>query len=193
MSAADIDYKINSYRKLQEVLEYEKNFFFCVYSRKSFFFRFTCQHQYQLWRYVKLLRVSEYLLNTCNSNPIKKLLLLMIERKRNRLGNKLSIAINQNVFAKGLFIDHIGAIVVNPHARVGENCRIHGSVCIGNNGIVDSSPVIGNNVDMGWGCSVIGGITIADNVKIGANAVVNKSIDTPNSVWVGVPARQEKK
>ena len=59
-----------------------------------------------------------------------------------------------------------------PLPRIGEDCILHGQNCIGNKGDADASaaPVIGKNVDIGVGASVIGDIFIADDVKIGAGA-----------------------
>ena len=38
-------------------------------------------------------------------------------------------------------------------------------------------PCIRENVDVGIGAKIIGGVTIADEIKIGANAVVTKSFE----------------
>lgn len=46
---------------------------------------------------------------------------------------------------------------------------------------------IGNNVVIGMGAKILGGVTIGDNVIIGANAVVIKDIPD-NHIAVGVPA-----
>ncbi|MBR0277407.1 MAG: acyltransferase [Clostridia bacterium] len=48
--------------------------------------------------------------------------------------------------------------------------------------------VIGNNVFVGAGTTVLPGVTIGDNSIIGAGSLVNKSIP-PNSVAAGVPVR----
>jgi hypothetical protein len=49
-------------------------------------------------------------------------------------------------------------------------------------------PIIGDNVTIGTGARVLGGVSIGDNALIGANAVV--TIDVPaNSTAVGIPAR----
>ena len=65
-----------------------------------------------------------------------------------------------------------------------------GNCCIGSDGgYPDDSPVIGDNVDIGQGAQILGGIRIADNVKIGAGAVVVKDILTPGVTVVGVPGR----
>jgi serine O-acetyltransferase len=98
---------------------------------------------------------------------------------------RLSFTIPLNVFGPGLSISHYGTIVVNKHAVIGANCRIHPGVCIG--GLNGKSPRIGNNVYIGPGVKIFGDITIGDNVAIGANAVVNK--DVPMKVTVaGNPA-----
>lgn len=183
---------INSISQLKDFLAYEKDFYYSAYRLKPSYFRFTRQHQYAIYRYVRLLRITEYLLNTGKGNPIKKMLFWFMERRRNNIGNKLGVCITQNVFDRGLFIDHIGAITVNPFARVGKNCHIHGSCCIGRGGHGKGSPSIGNNANLGWGCVILGDVTIADNVRIGANAVVTKSITEHDTTWAGVPARKIK-
>lgn len=50
-----------------------------------------------------------------------------------------------------------------------------------------SFPVIGNDVYVGAGARILGGITIGDRVQIGANAVVVKDVPS-DSVAIGVPA-----
>ena len=52
---------------------------------------------------------------------------------------------------------------------------------------------MGNNVDIGYGAVLIGGITIADDIKIGANAVVNRSFTEPGVTIAGVPAKVVKR
>ena len=65
--------------------------------------------------------------------------------------------------------------------------------CIGNNGIDNRAPVIGDNVDIGVGASVIGGIKISNNIKIGAGAVVISDCEREGDVLVGVPAKSIEK
>lgn len=48
-------------------------------------------------------------------------------------------------------------------------------IAIGNDGVSLKAPHIGNNVEIGFGASIIGDVTITDDVKIGAGAVVVKS------------------
>lgn len=49
--------------------------------------------------------------------------------------------------------------------------------------------MIGDNVYLGPGAKIFGGIYIADGCKIGANAVVNKSCKEKNGILVGIPAK----
>lgn len=137
-----------------------------------------------LKKYLQYLRKQEYYLNTG-----KGFRAIYYEGKKNKLGLKLGIEIGPNVFEKGLNLYHAGNIVINPAVRVGKNCSLHGGNCIGNNGLTQDVPVLGDNVDIGFGAVIIGGITIADNVKIGANAVVNKSVTEAGCVVAGVPAK----
>ena len=103
-----------------------------------------------------------------------------------KLSMKLGYSIPVNVFDYGLSLPHYGTIVVSSKASVGTNCRIHVGVNIGAHR--DKAPRLGNNVYIGPGAIIFGGIEIADNVSIGANATVNKSITEPNTVVVGTPA-----
>ena len=142
--------------------------------------------------YLQYLRKEEYYKNQDKQNYYTKLLGLIYERKRNRLGLKLGFFMECNCFDEGLTIDHPSVITINPKAKIGKNCRLHGNNCIGNNGSIDIAPVIGDNVDIGYGAVIIGDIPIADNIKIGAKAVVNKSFEEPGITIAGVPARKVK-
>jgi serine O-acetyltransferase len=148
--------------------------------------------EYYIDKYLVYLRKQEYYINTAGSNIIKRFLSLYYERKKHNLGNKLGFYIGPNCFDKGLTIYHHGSIIVNPIAKIGENCKLHGNNCIGNSGLTETCPMIGNNVDIGFGAVIIGDVQIADNIKIGANAVVNKSFLDPGITIAGVPARKVK-
>ncbi len=139
-------------------------------------------------KFLKYLRKQEYYLNTAKGNKLKGLLAIYYEGKKNRLGLKLGVEIGPNCFEKGLNLYHAGNIVINPSVKVGKNCSLHGGNCIGNNGITKAVPVLGDDVDVGFGAVIIGDVTIANGVKIGANAVVNKSVTEENCVVAGVPA-----
>lgn len=142
-----------------------------------------------LRKYLRYLRKQEYYINTANGSKWKGLLAVYYEGKKNRLGIRLGVEIGPNCFGKGLNLYHSGSIIINPAVQAGENCSLHGANCIGNNGLTADVPVLGNDVDLGYGAVIIGKVTIADGVKIGANAVVNRSILEPGCTVAGVPAR----
>lgn len=104
---------------------------------------------------------------------------------------KFGISISQDTkIDSGFYIGHFGGIIVNPNAVIGRNCNISAGVVIGqtNRGVKKGSPVIGDNVFIGPGAKVIGGIEIGDNVAIGANCVVTTNIPD-NAVVIGIPGR----
>ena len=141
--------------------------------------------KYYIRRYLRFLRKEEKYTFT---KP-QKLLAYWYKARKNRLGSRLGFIISAGCFAKGLQIEHYGSIIVNPKARIGRNCKIHGNCCIGSTGgYPDDSPVIGDNVDIGQGAQILGGIRIADGVKIGAGAVVVKDVLSPGVTLVGIPA-----
>lgn len=135
------------------------------------------------WKYVITLRKREYYQNTGKN----KLMYLYYKFKHRRMSLKLGFDIPCNVFGKGLKINHFGCIVVNPKAKIGDWCDIHQGVNIGEN-VDKCAPVIGDNVWIGPGAKLFGGINIGNNVMIGANAVVNKSFED-NVTIAGVPAK----
>lgn len=85
-------------------------------------------------------------------------------------------------------IDHSGGIVISGYASFGANCRIRNGVVVGLARVSDPvAPSIGDNVDIGAGAKVLGGIRIGNNVSIGANAVVIRDVPDDH-IAVGVPA-----
>jgi len=104
---------------------------------------------------------------------------------------KYGIAISyQTQVGSGLFIGHIGGIVVNRYVIIGKNCNISHQVTLGvaNRGQRKGYPVIGDNVYIGPGAKVFGSVCVGNSVAIGANCVVTKDIPD-NSVVVGIPGK----
>lgn len=145
-----------------------------------------------IWRYLKSLRYTEYYRNKNHRTVIDKAVRYYWERKKNRLGSRVGLCIEPNTLGEGVIINHPN-VVINRLAHVGQNCRFHGNNCIGVNkgeASPENVPKIGNGVDFGFGCVVIGGITIADNIIIGANSVVTKSFTERGITIAGNPARR---
>ena len=97
----------------------------------------------------------------------------------------MEIAVGQD-YGGGLYIPHTVGMVLFPR-RMGQNCSIIASVTIGLRGEY-AFPVLGDNVFIGAGARVLGGITVGDRAVIGANAVVIADVPAGATV-VGVPAR----
>ena len=84
----------------------------------------------------------------------------------------------------GIYLDHPYSTVLSA-TSIGKNFKTKQLVTVGNNR--GRTPSIGNNVFIGAGAVVCGGIVIGDNVQIGANAVVMKDVP-PNCTVIGNPA-----
>lgn len=140
-----------------------------------------------IWSFQRLLRKCEYYHNTKHGLVVKVYTNLLKIRFR-RLSLKLGFSIPLNVFGPGLAIVHYGTIVVNANAKVGANCRIHPSTCIGASGGESAAPVIGDNVYIGPGAKIYGDIVIGSNIAIAANAAVGKSFSENDIIIGGVPA-----
>jgi len=86
----------------------------------------------------------------------------------------------------GLVILHSVGLVVNSSVRGGSNVVLEGGVTIGAE--KDRTPVLGDNVFVGAGARIIGGVSVGSGARIGANAVVVKDVPA-GATAVGVPAR----
>lgn len=77
-------------------------------------------------------------------------------------------------------------IFISEGAKFGSNCTIFQNVTIGSNKIKSSKhfgfPVIGNNVTIGAGASIIGKIHIGNNVRIGAGCSVAEDVSDNETV-----------
>ncbi len=93
----------------------------------------------------------------------------------------------------GIFFPHPSGTVIGA-SRIGRNATILQGVTLGAQKMdlgFDCSlrPEVGDNVLLGAGAKILGGIRIGDNVTVGANSVVLKSVE-PGSTVGGIPARK---
>jgi serine O-acetyltransferase len=88
------------------------------------------------------------------------------------------------------FIDHGMGVVIGETTEIGDDVLIYQNVTLGGTGNERGKrhPTIGNNVVVGTGAKVLGGITIGHNARIGAGSVVVKPVPD-NSTVVGIPGR----
>lgn len=119
----------------------------------------------------------------CQTHSLKPLALLVY--RLNAMVSHVVIGRGADL-GPGLVILHSFGIVINSEVRAGRNLVLEHGVTIGaEKGL---SPVLGDNVFIGAGAKVIGGVRIGSDVKIGANAVVTS--DLPDGATaVGIPAR----
>lgn len=141
--------------------------------------------------YEKIVRVSKIqrkLKDIEKKNIIQELQYLYYTRKRNKLAPKRNIWL-QGKIGKNPKIYHAN-VIVNQYSTIGDNVVFHGNNCIGNAGDSKflSCPTIGNNVEIGYGATIIGEVRIGNNVIIGAGAVVTKDIPG-GAIAAGVPAK----
>jgi len=108
--------------------------------------------------------------------------------------NPHNLSVGDNVsFNDGAYINALGGI------EIGNNVSISAMSIIVSTGLeptslkkikkhIDKKIIIGNNVQIGVGATILAGVQIKDNVVIGAGSVVTKNIES-NSVIAGIPAR----
>lgn len=145
----------------------------------------------RIYQFERSLRRCEYHKNNIN-RLLSKVLFLFEYFFFIRLSLKLGFTIPLNVFGPGLAIVHYGTIVVSNNSKVGANCRVHPSTCIGASGGKEAAPIIGDNVYIGPGAKIYGDIKIANNTIIAANASVGSSIEEEGLLIGGVPAKKIK-
>ncbi len=94
------------------------------------------------------------------------------------------------VISGGFFIDHGFGVVIGETAEIGNNVTLFQGVTLGGTGKETGKrhPTLGNNVVVGAGAKILGGITIGNDVYVGANAVVLTHVPD-NCTVVGVPGR----
>lgn len=93
-------------------------------------------------------------------------------------------------FKEGFVLMHPVGVVINGAVKGGKRIVMESGVVIGasRNGLPVEVPVLGDDIFIGSGAKILGGIRIGNHVKVGANAVVVK--DVPDNVTVvGIPAR----
>ena len=141
--------------------------------------------QYRKRKFLKIICIS-IKRKHYKKKPLFLLIWLYYELKYNVLASKYKIYLEGD-FGRKLKIEHEN-IFLNKNAKIGNNCVLHGNNCIGTSGN-NRVPVIGDNVDIGFGATIIGDIKIVNNIVIGANSLVNKSFVEDNVVIAGNPAR----
>lgn len=107
------------------------------------------------------------------------------------LRNSTHISISPKVsIGEGLYIGHLGRIVINSNCVLGKNVNIAAGVTIGqeNRGERKGTPVISDNVWIGTNSVIVGNVRIGTDVLIAPLTFVN--FDVPDhSIVIGNPAK----
>ena len=141
--------------------------------------------KYVIWHFQHRLRITEYYYNS--GQRIRYLFSTAI---LNRLRNKYSLNIGLNTCGRGLKVMHLGPILTNERVIIGDNVSIHTNTAFVAGGRSSETPVLGNDIVVGVGATILGGIHIADGIAIGANELVNKSFTEEGIAIAGVPAHK---
>ena len=89
-------------------------------------------------------------------------------------------------FGPGFVLIHPIGVVINSSVRGGSNIRLESGVVVGDNR--GRFPVLEDDIFVGSGAKIIGGVRIGSGARIGANAVVLADVP-PGALAVGIPAR----
>lgn len=130
-------------------------------------------------KYTVTLRLCQYFRK--KNKVLAFIFFRMLKKLKYRFGYDISYRLDVD---EGLYIGHIGTIVIHGDAKIGKNCNLSQNVTIGilNSGKNKGTPTIGDNVFIGPGACVFGNVTIGDNVTIGANSVVSHDVPSFHTV-----------
>lgn len=183
----NIKEKYMNKKELKELIKKDKKLYCSNNKLKKVYEKITRQKNIQMLECIIYARKYRFYLEN-KKGILNKLKFVHYARLNNLHGRKNNIEL-YGKFGKNLKIYHSG-IIINKEAIIGENVKLHGLNCIGNNGKDNKAPKIGNNVDIGVGAILIGNIEIADNIKIGANSVVTKNFLEEGITIAGIPAKK---
>lgn len=90
---------------------------------------------------------------------------------------------------RGFYVGHFGYVLINAEAAIGERCSVGPGVMIAaRGGGAPGAPVLGDDVYVGSGAKILGGVRVGSGARIGANSVVIHDVPA-GATAVGVPAR----
>lgn len=96
------------------------------------------------------------------------------------------------VIGPRLRLFHPHSVVLNPGVRMGADCILRQNVTVGNvvrrDGTEKGVASVGNGVEFGAGCVVVGDLHVGDHARIGALSLVLETVPE-RGVMIGNPAR----
>lgn len=91
---------------------------------------------------------------------------------------------------KGVTFGYWGlGIVIHNDAVIGDRCHVCQNVTIGRGGSREGVPVLEDEVYVGAGAVILGGVRIGRGAIVGANSVVTRDVEAGLTV-AGAPARE---
>lgn len=178
-----IEKRIKTHTQLMSWLGYEKAQYAITW-RHYIGYLLGISEKGILWQHQVFLRKAEY-----HTNANHKWRAFYYRFRLRRMQTKYLLSIPLNVCGKGLRIMHLGLVIININAQVGENCSFHVNTTLVAKGTSGEAPVLDEGVIVGVGASVIGGVYVAKNVAVGALAVVTKDVKEENVAVAGIPAK----
>lgn len=147
------------------------------------------REKYYIWQFIKNLRLLEYRKNVRKGVVANVLYRLQCFRFY-KLMHQTQLYIYPNVCGPGLYIPHLGYMLISAEATIGKNCTIRpGTLIASNLGSMNTklrTVIVGDNVEFSAGCKILCK-RIGNNVSIGPNAVISKNVPD-NSIVMGNPA-----
>ncbi len=128
--------------------------------------------------------MSQMLLNT--RNPFAARLLLFLGRYQVPVLWRIwSIVLGSEIgcrFSGRLILPHPYGIIVHRDAILGDNVVLMQQVTIGARNVDNRAPVLEDEVFVGAGAKVLGGVRVGHHARIGANAVVTRDVPAGGTV-----------
>jgi len=142
-------------------------------------FRAVAAHRFGNWR----MQIPNRYLRA----PFTIIYGVLFRRARNVYGIELPYSVK---LGRNVVFEHQGGIVVHGSVEIGDGCIIRQGVTLGNRNLDNpfAAPKLGQNVNVGAGAKVLGGVSIGDNAAIGANAVVLEDVPA-ETLAIGIPAK----
>jgi serine O-acetyltransferase len=128
------------------------------------------------------------MLNDTRNPAAARFLFFLLRNKVPLLGRLWGIVLNCDIACRippTLIMPHPYGIIIHRDALMGEGVVLMQQVTIGARNVSDKAPVIEDNVFIGAGAKVLGGVTVGRHSTIGANAVVTRDVP-PGSTIIGI-------
>jgi serine O-acetyltransferase len=128
------------------------------------------------------------MLNDTRNPAAARFLFFLLRNRVPYLGRLWGIVLGCDIACKiprSLIMPHPYGIVIHGAAVLGEHVVLMQQVTIGARNVDNKAPVIEDNVFIGAGAKVLGGVHVGRHCTIGANAVVTHDIPA-NSTVIGI-------